>query len=179
MLAVLLVAPFLGLDNFAVSVALGLQRACLIIQLYVVVLFGTLAALAIVLGSTIGSASTAWLGPSAQYLGGAILAALCAYQLWHERGASKGLQEIHTSVWSLFAIGVGVSIDTIVAGVAFGMRGDSIPASALAVGCVTAVLSFAGLELGGWIGHWTKELNSRIAPAVLVIVGLGIAGGVL
>ena len=179
MLAVLLTSPVLGLDNLAASVAVGLQRPGWHTRAFVALLFAGLAALAILVGSGLGAASAEWLGPSAQYAGGVILVSLGAYQLWQQRDHSPSLPPDQVSPWSLVLVGLGVSVDTTVAGVAFGLRGDPILASAAVVGVVTGLMSAECLELGGYIGGWSSRVARRIAPAALVAVGLGIATGLL
>jgi len=177
-LAVLLVSPFLGLDNFAVSVALGLQGIGPARRALVVVLFGGMAAVAIMLGEAVGSAWSHWLGSLAQYAGGLILISLGAYQLWQDQQTTTQLAPIADSIASLSLVALGVSLDTIVAGVALGLRGDSIVQSAAVVGGVTAALTFIGLELGAYAGKW-RAVHGRLAPAVLVGMGVAIAIGVL
>ena len=180
MLAVALAAPFLGVDNFAVSAALGLAGVRWRLRLQVAMVFGGLAALAIVVGALGGTAFESWLGPVAQYAGGIVLAGLGLYQLWPRAGQATPAPRGRLSLWSLALLGAGVSLDTVVAGVAFGLRGDPILASATVVGAVTALMSVAGLETGGVAGSWLGRLSHRATPAVaLVLVGVGIGTGVL
>jgi putative Mn2+ efflux pump MntP len=178
-LAVLLASPVLGLDNFAVSVALALQGIGRGRRAIVVALFGGMAAAAIMLGEIVGGVWLRWLGSLAQYAGGLILISLGTYQLWQNRHAvDTQSPAIADSMRSLFVVAIGVSLDTIVAGVAFGLRGDPILQSAAVVGSVTAALTFVGLELGAYVGNW-GTVHGRVAPAVLVGMGVAIAAGVL
>ena len=178
MLAVALASPLLGLDNFAVSVALALQGMPPRTRILIVVLFAGMASLAIVLGAALGTASASWLGPYAQYLGGTILVALGAHQLWRDRHATARAKPIAMSLRSLLLVACGVSLDTAVAGIAFGLRADPVVASALIVGSVTAALSLAGLELGAQVRD-RRPLPAPLAPAVLVGIGVAMAAGVL
>jgi putative Mn2+ efflux pump MntP len=176
--AVLLISPFLGLDNFAVALALGLQSIGRARRGMVVALFAGMAALAIVLGEAVGTAWLQWLGSFAQYAGGLLLVVLGAYQLWQDRHVTTPMKPIADSAASLLLVAAGVSLDTVVAGVAFGLRGDPIVPSAALVGAVTAALTFAGLQLGASVGNW-RTLHRRVAPAMLVGVGVAVAAGVV
>ncbi|MBV9580470.1 MAG: manganese efflux pump [Chloroflexi bacterium] len=178
MLAVVLVSPFLAVDNFAVAAALGLQGIGRTRRALVLILFGGMGAAAIVGGELVGSASSAWLGSFAQYAGGVILVVLGAYQLWQERGSAGRAAKLAATPWALCLLSVGVSLDTLVAGVAFGLRGDPILASAVVVGGVTAALSLCGLKLGGRIARW-QRLSAWAAPVALVGVGVAIGSGLI
>jgi putative Mn2+ efflux pump MntP len=81
-------------------------------------------------------------------------------------------------VASVLLISVAVSLDTIVAGVAFGLRGDPIVLSAMVVGTVTGVLTFAGLAFGTRLSKW-RHMHGRAAPVVIVGLGVAIAAGVI
>jgi putative Mn2+ efflux pump MntP len=177
-LAVLLISPFLGLDNFAVSVALalnGISRArCAI----VVALFGGMAALAIATGDAVGSAWSQSLGSLAQYAGGLVLIGLGGRELWQEHRAASPRRQFADSLASLLLLAIAVSLDSIAAGVAFGLRGDPILPTALVVGTTTAILTFAGLAFGTYVGKW-RSLPERVAPVALVGLGLAMAAGIL
>ena len=179
MLGVLLTAPFLSLDNFAAATALGLRGVGWTTRASTVFLFGIFAAVAIGLGGKLGAASANWLGPLAQYVGGFMLMSLGAYQLWREHDLGRRANAVETSNWSLLTVAIGVSLDTVVAGAAFGLRGDPIFASAAVVGTVTASLTLIGLQFGGWLRNWSRQLSPRVAPSVLVCVGIGMATGIL
>jgi putative Mn2+ efflux pump MntP len=181
MLVVLLASPFLAVDNFAVAAALGLQGINRVLRAILVMLFGGMAVIATLVGAAAGSISAVWLGPLAQYAGGLILVALGSYQLWqdrHEAGGSGHVAPSPQSLFSLFAVTLGVSLDTLVAGVAFGFVGAPTLASAAVIGAVTALMSLVGVQLGVHLRGW-RLLNRRLAPVVLVAVGLAIATGAL
>jgi putative Mn2+ efflux pump MntP len=177
-LAVLLISPFLGLDNFAVSVALALQGIRRARCAIVIGLFRGMAALATALGGGVGGAWSQSLGTLAQYAGGLILIALGAYELWQEHHASAPQRPFSDSLASLALVAIAVRLDSVVAGIAFGLRHDPILPTALVVGTTTAVLSFAGLVFGTYVSKW-RALPGQVAPVVLVSVGLAIATGVL
>jgi putative Mn2+ efflux pump MntP len=177
-LAVLLISPVLGLDNFAVSVALALQGIHRARCALVVVLFGGMAALATAFGDGVGTAWSQSLGSPAQYAGGLILIGLGAYELWQEHHAPAPRRPFADSLVSLVLVAIAVSLDSVVAGIAFGLRHDPIVPTALVVGITTAVLTFAGLVFGTYVGKW-RALPGQVAPVVLVGIGLAMATGVL
>lgn len=178
MLAVLLISPFLGLDNFAVSVALALQGIRRARCAVVMALFGGMAALAIACGDAVGSAWSQSLGSLAQYAGGLVLIGLGAHELWQELRAQAPRRPFAESLGSLVLVAIAVSLDSVVAGIAFGLRGDPILLTALVVGTTTAVLTFAGLVFGTYVSKW-RAVPGRVAPVVLVGLGLAMATGIL
>jgi putative Mn2+ efflux pump MntP len=177
-LAVLLISPVLGLDNFAVSVALALQGIGRARCALVMLLFGGMAALATAFGDGVGSAWLGFLGSPAQYAGGLILIGLGAYELWQEHRAPAPRRPFADSPASLVLLAIAVSLDSVVAGIAFGLRHDAILPTALVVGSTTAVLTFAGLVFGKYVGK-RQALPRQVAPVVLVGLGLAMATGVM
>jgi len=144
----------------------------------VVGLFGGTAALATGFGDGVGSAWSLSLGSPAQYAGGLILIGLGAYELWQEHRAQAPRRPFADSLASLMLVAIAVSLDSVVASIAFGLRHDPILPTALIVGTATAVLTFAGLVFGTYVSYW-RALPGQVAPVVLVGLGLAMATGVL
>ncbi len=73
---------------------------------------------------------------------------------------------------TLLILGIATSIDALAVGLSYAMIGDAITGPAIAIGCITFILSLAGLLLG-------NRLNAAFGKRMeicggLVLIGLGL-----
>jgi putative Mn2+ efflux pump MntP len=183
LIALILVALALGIDNLAVSVGIGVSGVKAAVRWRVAVVFGLFEAGMPVLGMALGRSVSAGLGSATQWLGGGLLALVGLYQVigWlRERGA-QGTRVPYDS-WGtgrLLVSGLALSIDNLVVGFALGTYHVSIEVAALVIGVVSVAMSLAGLELGARIGAALGERGELAGGIVLLGVGVVIAAGLL
>jgi manganese efflux pump family protein len=180
MLALLLVAAALGLDNFAACLAFGVTGVDARTRLRVGLVFGACEAGMPVAGLVIGEQLAGTIGAAGRWTAAALLIASGAYGLVTSlRGGSAGIGASAARPRRLILIGLALSLDNLVVGFALGTYHFSIIASALIIGLVSVSLALIGLELGARIGNWAGERGEQLAGVLLILVGIAIGAGVL
>ncbi len=198
MLALLLLAAALGLSNLAAAIGIGVGGVDGGTRVRIAVVFGLFEAGMPVLGLVLGHALAASLGQAARWLGGGVLIAFGAWGLVHawrapdggapdggapEGGAPDGGAPDggagRQPIGRQLAGGLVLSGDNLAAGFALGAYHTGIVVAAVVFGVVSVAMSLAGLELGARIGAAAGERSELIACALLIVVGIVIAVGVL
>jgi putative Mn2+ efflux pump MntP len=194
-IAFLLVALALGIDNFAVALGIGVSGVRGSVRARVGVVFGVFEAGMPVLGMLAGHAVSARVGSAADWVGGGILVAVGGYQIlgWYRSRAvdtvPAGTVPTDTvpadgdawGTWRLLASGFALSIDNLVVGFALGAYHVSLATAAIVIGLVSAAMSLAGLELGAKLGSLLGgafgKRGELAGGVVLAAVGIAIAAG--
>jgi manganese efflux pump family protein len=180
MLALLLVAIALGLDNFAASIALGVTGVDARTRLRVGLIFGVFEAGMPVAGLAIGDQLAGAIGTAGRWAAAALLIATGGYGLVaSRRGRADGKGAGAAKPGRLILTGLALSLDNLVVGFALGTYHVSIVQGALFIGLISVSLALAGLELGARIGNWAGERGEQLAGVMLISVGIAIATGVL
>ncbi len=188
MLALLLLAVALGLDNLAAALGIGVGGVRGATRVRVAVVFGLFEAGMPVLGLLLGHGLADSLGQVARWLGGAVLIAFGAYGLIHARReagqgqgtpSDPGEQERPWRLGRMLIGGLVLSGDNLAAGFALGAYHTNLAVAAAVFGVVSVAMSLVGLELGARIGAAAGEQSELIACALLIVVGIVIAAGVL
>jgi len=192
-LALLLLAAALGLSNLAAAIGIGVGGVDGGTRVRIAVVFGLFEAGMPVLGLVLGHGLAASLGQAARWLGGGVLSAFGAWGLVHawrapdggapdggapEGGAPDGGAG-RQPIGRQLAGGLVLSGDNLAAGFALGAYHTGIVVAAVVFGVVSVAMSLAGLELGARIGAAAGERSELIACALLIVVGIVIAVGVL
>jgi putative Mn2+ efflux pump MntP len=76
-------------------------------------------------------------------------------------------------------MGFALSIDNLVVGFALGTVRVSFIVAASVIGAVSVAMSVVGLELGGRLGSGFEHRGEVIGGAVLALVGIALAVGLL
>ncbi len=195
MLALLLLAAALGLDNLAAAIGIGVGGVDRATRVRVAVVFGLFEAGMPVLGLVLGRGLADSLGQAARWLGGAVLIAFGAAGLlraWRapERSAPErsapasdaaepGERARPQRIGRMLIGGLVLSADNLAAGFALGAYHTGIVVAALVFGVVSVAMSLVGLELGARIGAAAGARSELIACALLIVVGAVIAAGAL
>lgn len=192
MLALLLLAVALGLDNLAAATGFGAGAAGRVsggTRLRIAVVFGLFEAGMPVLGLLLGHGLADGIGEAARWLGGAALIAFGVVEVsglvQARRGSGErveGLPPAQRSgaqpIGRLLLSGLVLSGDNLAAGFALGAYHAGIVVAAVVFGVVSVAMSLAGLELGARIGAAAGERSELIACLLLIVVGAVIAAGV-
>jgi len=183
-LAVLLVALSLGLSNFAASIGIGTSGVDARTRWRVGVVFGLFEAGMPVVGLLLGRGLAGIIGGAARWLGAGLLIATGVYavvQAVRSRGEDDDERQAVAGQGTvrLVVTGAALSIDNLAVGFALGTYHVSIAAAAVIIGAVSVGLSLAGLELGSRLGARAGENGEILGGAVLIGVGIAVAGGVL
>lgn len=187
MLALLLLAVALGLDNLAAATGFGAGAAGRVsggTRVRIAVVFGLFEAGMPVLGLLLGHGLADGIGEAARWLGGAALIAFgVAGLVQARRDGGERVPPTQRSgtqpIGRLLLSGLVLSGDNLAAGFALGAYHAGIVLAAAVFGVVSVAMSLAGLELGARIGAAAGERSELIACLLLIVVGAVIAAGVL
>ncbi len=184
MLALLLVALSVGLDNFGAAGALGISGVGSHLRLKVAVVFGVFEAGMPLLGLVLGDTIARGLGGHANLVAGLVLCLAGLFALVQEHGAadrahtpeSAGTEPGFTR---LIVLAAALSIDNLAIGFALGTSNVNVLVAALVIGVVSVGLTLAGLELGRRLGPRLGRWGERAGGLLLIAVGVTVAAGLL
>jgi manganese efflux pump family protein len=179
-LALLLVALSVGLDNFGASAALGAAGVDRQLRLRVAVIFGFFEAIMPVAGILIGHSVAHGLGSEGRPVGGALLGLVGLWAIVAEvRGRGGDGSAVVAGMKRLILIGAALSIDNLVIGFALGATHTNLVVAAITIGAVSVALSLMGLEVGRRLGRRLGKWSELVGGAVLVLVGVAVGTGIL
>ena len=188
MLALLLVAVSVGLSNLAAAIGIGFGGVTARTRIRVALTFGIFEAGMPIVGLVVGAGVASGIGHLARWIGAAVLIGIglvTVIQAWRQPAEAGGEtprpgQPHHTdSLGRLLISAFALSLDNLAAGFALGTMHVGVAEGAIVIGVVSVVLSLAGLELGGRIGAKAGRRGEQIGGAILVVVGVALAAGVL
>jgi manganese efflux pump family protein len=185
-LALVLSAFAVGLDNFAAAIGIGIAGVDARTRLRVAVIFGFFEAAMPLVGLLVGHSSAHGLGQATRYIGGGLLAAAGLWSLVEASRSSvdpadtiDALQRAGQGSGALVMAGLALSIDNLVIGFGLGVTKTPLVASLLVFAIVSVGLSLAGLELGRTLGTRMQGRADWVAGVVLIAVGALVAANVL
>ena len=181
-LSLLLVGLSVGLSNFAGAIGIGLSGINVRTRIRVGVAFGFFEALMPVIGLIVGHDVAGYFGHYGKYVGGAILILTGGYAIFQARrrdAESKPRKSTSLRTGGLLVTALALSIDNLAVGFALAVYPVDIWLAAIVFGVVSILMSLIGLELGSRLGKRAEEWSEEIGGAVLVLVGIAIAVGVL
>ncbi len=182
LLTLLLVSVSVGLSNFAGAIGIGLSGINARTRLRVGIAFGFFEALMPVIGLVLGETVSGFFGHYGKYVGGAILILTGAYTILQARQTAveeKARMARSLRLQSLLITALALSVDNLAVGFALSIYHIPIAVAALMFGVVSVGMSLLGLELGSRVGRRVEEWSEEIGGAVLILVGIAIAAGVL
>ncbi len=181
MVALLLVAVSVGLDNFGASAAIGVSGVDRSLRIRVALIFGVFEAAMPVIGLLLGRSLVQYLGSVAKPLGGGLLVLAGTYAIATElvAGDRETAEDTELSMKRLILIGVALSIDNLVIGFALGAYHVDIVIAAVTIAMISVALSLLGLEIGRRLGDRLGPRAELVGGAVLILVGVAIGTGLL
>ena len=182
LLSLFLVSISVGLSNFAGAIGIGLSGINVRTRIRVGIAFGFFEALMPVIGLLLGEAVAGFFGHYGKYVGGAILILTGAYTIIQARMTAveqKARMPRSLRLQSLLVTALALSIDNLAVGFALAVYQVDIVLAGLTFGVVSVVMSLVGLELGHTLGKRAEAWSEEIGGAVLILVGVAIAAGVL
>lgn len=181
-LSLLLVSISVGLSNFAGAIGIGLSGINVRTRVRVGIAFGFFEALMPLIGLLLGHAVAGFFGHYGKYVGGAVLILTGAYTILQGRviQVEQGARMPRSlRLQSLLVTALALSIDNLAVGFALAVYQIQIVVAALSMAAVSVAMSLVGLELGHRLGKRVEAWSEEIGGAVLILVGIAIAAGVL
>ena len=176
MVALLIVALALGLNNIGAAIAIGVSGVDRRTGLKVAAVFGLWDVVMPAAGLLIGHGLAGELGRAARWTGAGVLAATAVWGLVEAaRGDDDAPQVWHG--WRLLVSGAALSLDDFAVGLALGALAVPIVAAVITFGVFSAVLTLIGLELGAKLGLVTGERGEVVSGIVLICLAGAMAAG--
>ncbi len=180
MVALLVVAVSVGLDNFGASAAIGVSGVNRDLRIRVAVIFGVFEGTMPIVGLLIGHSLSHDLGGAAKPIGGTLLGLAGAYVIASELLVAEPAAEgPKLSIKRLVLMGAALSIDNLVIGFALGTYRVSLAVAAITIASVSVMLSLLGLEIGDRIGARLGRRSEIVGGAALIVIGAAIGTGLL
>jgi putative Mn2+ efflux pump MntP len=180
-LALLLVAGSLGLDNFAASIAIGLSGVDQSLRVRIALAFGLFEALMPAIGLLLGRQLSGTLGDWAHVIGGLLLITVgiqtVVAGVRSGEGGTAGLAD--AGLGRILALAAGLSIDNLIVGFALGAYRAPLALSIAIIAGVSVGLSLVGLELGAKLGTRVEHRSELLSGIVLISVGAAILTNLL
>src|SRR5207237_10369826 len=177
----MLAAGAVGLDNLAAAIAIGMSGVDARRRTRIAVVFGLFEAAMPVAGWALGHRVSSLIGGTTRYYGGALLVAAGAWAIVSAlRLDTVQAETADATGWGrLMVTGFALSVDNLIVG--FGLGAIAVPliAAIATFGVVSIALSLAGLEIGRRLGARVGESSEVVGGAVVVLVGILLAPGVL
>lgn len=173
----LFIAIGLSMDAFAVAICKGLGMARLNVRqaLVIALFFGGFQALMPMAGWLLGAQFARYVTSVDHWIAFALLVIIGAKMIWdavREQGDDdEEPTDAKLDLGGLLMLAIATSIDALAVGVTFAFLQVDIVSSALIIGCVTFVLSFAGVAVGHQFGRRWEKPSSIAGGIVLIFIG--------
>ena len=179
---IVLIGVALSMDAFAVSIAKGLAtgrptwRQALCAGLW----FGGFQALMPLLGWLLGSAFASLIAAVDHWIAFALLALIGGNMIREalaegKDGDADGAEhDASFAPKTMFFLAVATSIDALATGINFALLDVNIWLAIAVIGCITFVLSAAGLMFGGILGERFRKGAQIAGGVVLIAIGVKI-----
>mgnify|MGYP001435267308 CR=1 FL=1 len=179
MLELLLIAVGLSMDAFAVAMGKGLcmrkiQYGCATV---IALFFGFFQALMPVIGWYLGRQFFQQIGFLDHWIAFALLAFIglkMIREAWRGKSEDEKPCDYKINYGELLVLSIATSIDALAAGITFAFLDMPILPVAVAIGCVTFVISFAGVAIGQRFGVRFRSKAEYFGGAVLIFIGVKI-----
>ena len=176
MVALLVVAVALGLNNFGAAIAIGVSGVDRRTEIKVATVFGLCDVVMPATGMLIGTGLAGPLGSAARWAGAGILFATAVWGLIEAlRGDDDAPRIWHG--WRLLVSGAALSLDDLAVGLALGTVRYPIVLAVSLFGLMSFVMSIIGLKLGGKLGTAAGEHGEVVGAIVLIGISGAMAAG--
>jgi manganese efflux pump family protein len=176
MVALLVVAVALGLNNFGAAIAIGVSGVDRRTEIKVATVFGLCDVVMPAIGMLIGTGLAGPLGSAARWAGAGVLALTAVWGLIEAlRGDDDAPQIWHG--WRLLVSGAALSLDDLAVGLALGTVRFPILLAVTAFGVMSFVMSIIGLQLGGKLGTVVGDRGEIVAGVMLLCLSGVMAAG--
>ncbi len=172
-----ILAVGLSMDAFAVSVCKGLalQKCGLRKAMVCGVWFGGFQALMPLIGFLLGYQFRSYITAVDHWIAFILLAVIGANMIREALSKDEEESDASLDARTMFLLAVATSIDALAVGVTFAFLPDTnIVAAVTFIGCITFVLSTAGVKVGTVFGARYKAKAEMAGGAVLILLGVKI-----
>ncbi len=179
MLALVVAAIAVGLDNFGAAIGIGTAHGGARYRWQVAVVFGVFEAGMPLLGMVAGKAVAGHVAGVAPVIGGIAVGLMGVASVVETLRHREEEARPALGLGRLLVLGLVLSLDNLAVGFALGSVKVGLAVVVIVIGAVSVALSLLGLELGGRLGARVGERGELVGGVALmavgVIIGLGIS----
>jgi putative Mn2+ efflux pump MntP len=175
-IALLVVAVALGLNNFGAAIAIGVSGVGRRTEIKVATVFGLCDVVMPAAGMLIGAGLAGPLGSAARWAGAGILFVTAVWGLVEALRGGEDVPPLWDG-WRLLVSGAALSLDDLAVGLALGTVRYPIALAVTLFGVMSFVMSIVGLKLGGRLGAATGEHGEVVGAIVLIAIAAAMAMG--
>ena len=170
-----LIAVGLAMDAFAISICKGLSLRSSSLRHSVIVgaWFGGFQFLMPVIGYFLGTRLTVFIQNYSHWAAFVILLFI-GISMIREALSKEEEVDPSLSVRSMLPLAVATSIDALAVGASFAFLGNGIWFPSVLIGCVTFLISAAGMKIGSLFGNKYRAGSEFAGGCILILIGLKI-----
>lgn len=171
-----LIAVWLSMDAFAVSVCKGLAMPkCTFKKAAIVGLwFGGFQALMPAIGYVLGAQFQETIASIDHWIAFVLLALIGGNMIHEALDNDEEEADASLDVKTMFLLAVATSIDALAIGITFAFLKVNIIPAVCFIGIVTFIISFAGVKIGNVFGARYKNKAEIVGGVILILLGLKI-----
>lgn len=171
-----LIAVGLSMDAFAVAVCKGLalRRVSLGQMALVGLWFGGFQALMPLLGYFVGVQFREQITAVDHWIAFGLLAVIGGNMVRESLSKEEECPDASLTVKAMLPMAIATSIDALAVGVGFAFLNVNIGAAVSFIGCITFLLSLAGVKVGSLFGAKYKSKAELAGGVILILMGLKI-----
>jgi putative Mn2+ efflux pump MntP len=174
-LALILVGFSVGLDNFAISIAMGLSGLSKRHRLRNSLVFCSFETGMPIIGFFMGRDLASTLGSGASIFGGALLVATGLYTIVQDLLIHETKEPTPANIRRLLIMGLSISIDSLIVGFSLGATKEPLVETVVIIGVMSIILSLLGMELGSRLKSSVERYSELFGGSILILVGFLIA----
>jgi manganese efflux pump family protein len=163
----------LVMDNFRVSIGLGILQLDKSQQRRIALSFGYFESVMPILGVAIGNSIAILVGSWIEYLGAITVGVYGVYLIYLNCLHRKDYMISNNNrTWMLllFLLPLTLSLDNLIAGVSMGIVGIQLFPLAFFIGCITVLTSLAGMQMGGVIIKYLSSKTNILCGIILIAI---------
>jgi manganese efflux pump family protein len=173
---VLVIALALALDDFAVSVGVGVHGVPQRRKIRIGINFACAEVGMNLLGAGLGLAAGHLIGDYAGYIGFAALFGLGLYMIRESRSDFGPVSQLDlTRGRGLLVASLAISVDSLGVGFSILYIGVPMPISLIVIACISVASTTLGLTLGHWLGRYAERNAAFIGGLLLALTGVAFA----
>lgn len=175
LLTILLIAIGLSMDAFAVSITSGIAIKDLKIRnaLKIALFFGLFQAIMPVIGWLSGITLRGFISGIDHWVAFALLSAIGVKMICESfQNEKKKKDSKPLDLRVLLLLSIATSIDAFAVGITLSLLSSSIIMPVVIIGCITFLLSFAGVFIGNMAGHFFEKKMELAGGVTLILIGI-------
>lgn len=173
-ITVFFIAVGLAMDAFSVSIASGviIHKVAFKNAFKIALFFGIFQAFMPVVGWLTGLGLKGFISQIDHWIAFLLLSLVGIKMIYDSIRSETKKNFDPLNIYVLLMLSIATSIDALVAGITLSMVDISIVTPVLIIGVITFLFSFAGVYIGGKLGHFFEKKIEMFGGIILVMIGV-------